>query len=52
MVIRVVRRRRWRWLPEFHRTPVVLERDSGERDPLVEWLVLWLRWGVALVVKA
>lgn len=51
MVIRIVRRRRWRWLPEVHRTAFFIKRDAGGTDPLVEWLALWLQWGVAITVK-
>jgi hypothetical protein len=46
--VRVVRRRKFRWLPEAHTACVDQEQTDGRRLPVQEWLALWLWWGVAV----
>lgn len=50
-VIEIVWRKQFRWRPELHVTPYRRVGEGGERWAELEYLVLWLKFGVAVIVR-
>lgn len=50
-MIEIVWRKQFRWRPELHVTPYRRVGEGGERWAELEYLVLWLRFGVAFIVR-